>query len=386
MFKGFLVLFFMALFVCISLSFWILYIASLWYDPYKYRYGKLGWGVHLSSLGTQDLKRLDYLAVVPAHNESFVIGSTVRKLFDTGFNTVLVACDACIDDTKQEALKNHAIAIDVSFHNKDKALKSALSSYCEIANNVPRGVFVFDADTVPSKNFLLKALPYLSDHLLQFRFYNKNNNSIISRSVNLITIIFFGIQRGLMVLLGYGALGGTVTYIPNENAVLYDYLLINLDVITEDLANTVYMKKMGHKVYFIDDPEIFAYNETVSDFYALFRQRLRWSRGYFQMLAYHFRDLVSVPLFLWFSFFGIFASISCILVLFRFSGYYLYALVIYVPLLLAFLKRPDRLGLRAYLLFPLTVWVCSFSCLVAAFTYSDMTWITTKHNVVEVVK
>jgi cellulose synthase/poly-beta-1,6-N-acetylglucosamine synthase-like glycosyltransferase len=259
-----------------------------------------------------------------------------------------------------------------------------LSSYCEIVANVPRGVFIFDADTVPSKDFLIKSLPYLADHLLQFRFYNKNNNSVVSRSVNLISSIFFAIQKGLMVLLGYGALAGTVSYIPAD--LLFDYLSIKIDVVTEDFAHTVYLKLLGHDVYFIDDPDILVYNETVTSFFALFKQRLRWSRGYFQMLVYHFRDLIHVPLFLYFSLFAVFASMSSILVLLSFPSYFLYSLLLYFPVVLVFLKGPDRLGLGSYLLFPLVAWVSAFACLIAAFTYSNMSWSSTKHNFVEVVK
>jgi cellulose synthase/poly-beta-1,6-N-acetylglucosamine synthase-like glycosyltransferase len=371
----------MILFTCVSLSFWILYIASLWYDVRKYRVLKV---VDSLPVDVLDLKRLDYMAVVPAHNEVSVIGFTVKKLFDTGFNTVLVVNDDSTDGTKEEALKNHALVIDVNFHNKDKALKSALSSYCEIVTNVPRGVFVFDADTVPEKDFLMKSLPYLGDHLLQFRFYNKNNNSVISRSVNLISSTFFAMQKGLMVLLGYGSLAGTVSYIPAD--LLFDYISIKTDVVTDDFANTVYMRLSGHNVYYIDDLDIMVYNETVTSFSALFKQRLRWSRGYFQMLVYHFRDLVRVPLFLWFSLSSLFFSVSAILILLSFPSYYLYSLILFFPLVLAFLKRPDRLGLSSYLLFPLIVYICSFACLIAAFTYSNMSWSSTKHNFVEVVK
>jgi len=376
----------MFLFTCISLFFWFLYIVSLFYDVKKYRVLggiKVSQSSHLLNVGVSALNDFDYLAVVPAHNESFVIGSTIKALFKSGFKTVLVVCDACTDDTRQEALLNGALVVEEDFKNKDRAVKTALYDYFDFISNVPSGVFIFDADNITDVNFLKNCIPYLGSDLVQFRWYNKNNNSILSRSIGAFSSLFFAIQRGMMVFFHYSFFGGTCSYIPYN--LLSDYLSIPTFGVVEDFSNSFYMYKKGHRVLFIDVPGIYCYNENVTSFRALFLQRLRWARGLIYLLVNKFKDLRTVPVFLFFPVVIFFASVSSVLIFLNFVYYYIFTLIFLIFPLLVFIKRPDRLGLVSFLLIPFALWVCSLSCLVGSFTYNNLKWARTEHKIKEVI-
>jgi len=78
-----------------------------------------------------------------------------------------------------------------------------------------------------------------------------------------------------------------------------------------------------------------------------------------------------------------FCSLVCVI---NYLNYHLYSLILFLPFVFVYLRKPDYIKLKDYLIFPFYIWISALSCLVASFTFQDLHWLPTLHKYKEVVK
>ncbi|MCF0227145.1 MAG: glycosyltransferase family 2 protein, partial [Methanobrevibacter sp.] len=145
-------------------------------------------------------------------------------------------------------------------------------------------VGVFDADTRVKPDFLEKIIPYLNDpdvHGVQSRvkMYNKDEN-YLARMQHVEFTCFANTLRARDIMGFNGFLGGNGQFIKKEavNAVgKWDGFAV-----TEDLNISIKMLINGYKIRFCG--EVAIYQEAVTTWKALFKQRTRWATGNFEAL------------------------------------------------------------------------------------------------------
>ena len=100
------------------------------------------------------------VVLVPAHNESELIGRCIRSLRAQGYPTnryrVVVIADNCTDSTAAAALEEGAevmVRTEPEHRGKGRALRWALDILLA-SNDVPDAVVVVDADSVVDSEFL----------------------------------------------------------------------------------------------------------------------------------------------------------------------------------------------------------------------------------------
>ena len=222
------------------------------------------------------------VAVIPAHNEEDSIALVINSAVNAGFDKVYLIGDACTDNTVNIAKELGVEVIEVNARSKSKALNWALPQIIE-KEGVNAFFMFFDAGNVFDKDFLKKALPYIKAYpIIQFRTRNANYTHWVSRMFVIMSAFFFKIQialnnLGLSAILsgfGWGAYGWVLKEFPYE-----------VKSITDDFEYTVRVK---YNVQYVDC--ISVYDEKPESFIVSFKQRLRWTRGYFYLL---FTDIKS---------------------------------------------------------------------------------------------
>ena len=105
-------------------------------------------------------KEHKFMALIPAHNESTVVGNLVESLKNQNYPEELldiyVIADNCTDNTAGVAKKAGAIVYE-RFDSKNKTKGHALQWFLKqkIAENADYdAVFIFDADNIVDKNFI----------------------------------------------------------------------------------------------------------------------------------------------------------------------------------------------------------------------------------------
>ena len=225
--------------------------------------------------------------VVPAHNESAGIGSTVESLlqvdYPKGSFDVLVVADNCQDDTAEQARKAGAIVLerqDAEKRGKGYALLLAFSSLPAEVD----AVVVVDADTLVSPNLLhaFAARRELGAAAMQADYAVRNPNA--SWRTRLIAIAFgaFHIVRSRArerLSLSCGLRGNGMCF----SAALLHEIPHDAFSIVEDVEYGLRIGEAGYRVHYTDEAHV--YGEMVSSAAAATSQRRRWEEGRKELVA-----------------------------------------------------------------------------------------------------
>jgi 1,2-diacylglycerol 3-beta-glucosyltransferase len=219
--------------------------------------------------------------VVPAHNESAGIASTVQSLLAVDYPAdlfdVLVVADNCQDDTAAQARSAGATVLerqDAEKRGKGYALLLAFSTLPADAD----AVVVVDADTLVSQN-LLRAFAARRDRgatAIQADYAVRNPNA--AWRTRLIAIAFgaFHIVRSRArerLSLSCGLRGNGMCF----SAALLSEVPHNAFSIVEDVEYGLRIGEAGHRVHYADEAHV--YGEMVSSAAAAGSQRRRWEEG-----------------------------------------------------------------------------------------------------------
>ncbi len=221
--------------------------------------------------------------VIPAHNEEKVIQDTVKNILSIDYENyeVLIVDDRSEDSTAEIIKKisrenpglRYLIRGQDSFPGKSAVMNDALA--------MTKGeiLCVFDADARVKPDFLKKILPYFSEPevgAVQAR------KIIANRDVNLLTrcqdneyILDTQFQSNRDSIKGAVELRGNGQLVRRE--AMMDIGGWNNHTITDDLDLSTRLHLKGWDVRFAENVDV--YEEGITGFSALIRQRRRWIEG-----------------------------------------------------------------------------------------------------------
>lgn len=227
--------------------------------------------------------------VIPAHNESDTIVQCIESVLVNEPFSIYVLLDNCTDDTEEKVKRYfpHEVQVVHSKNNKDKkagALNQFFSKYL-VTYNDDDCILVLDADTYLSNDFLKKALGYIRDgyDAVGGVFLGREDGSFVGWcEANEFARYQYDVAKlkgKAIVLTGTSTLFtvATLKAVEKEEGTFY-----STKMLTEDAYMSILLKHMGYKI--IAPVECATTTEVMGTWSKLYRQRLRWRRGFFECL------------------------------------------------------------------------------------------------------
>ena len=241
-------------------------------------------------------KKHKFMMIVPAHNESAVVGALVESLqaldYPKELYDIYVIADNCTDNTAQIAKDLGAIVyerFDETKKTKGFAMQWFLNQ--KIKENADYDAFcVFDADNVVDKNFLNamnKKLCQGEEIVQGYRDIKNPADSWISAGYAL----FYWMMNRFYHLARYN-LG--LSPLINGTGFMVDFNLIkptgwDTITLTEDIEFSLKNIAKGRKLGWATDAIV--YDEQPTEFKQSWSQRSRWTVGHLQCMKYYTKDL-----------------------------------------------------------------------------------------------
>lgn len=240
--------------------------------------------------------------LVPAHNESRVIGNTVRALLRLDYPPdryeILVINDNSSDDTG-EVLASiqrenpgrllHVITTDKTTGGKGKS--NALN--IGFAQSKGAYIAVYDADNTPERPALrilvgqIERNPRLGAVIGKFRTRNRAVN-ILTRFINIETLTYqWMAQAGRWNLLRLCTIPGTNFVV--RRALLEQIGGWDIKAIAEDTEISFRIYQMGYRIQYF--PQSVTWEQEPQTLSVWIKQRTRWATGNFYVLAKNFKML-----------------------------------------------------------------------------------------------
>lgn len=257
----------------------------------------LGWALYLGTLSLLSWRmappvppapslRFDF--VVPAHNESLGIASTVKSLSEVDYPKdlfrVVVVADNCTDDTAVKAREAGATVLERQ--NKELRGKGYALAHA-FARSVAEGadaVVVVDADTLVSKNLLQAFSARLSSGAVavQAHYGVQNPNASWRTRLMRIALSMFHQVRSIgreRLQVSAGLRGNGMCF----RTSLLREVPHDAFSLVEDLEYGIRLGRKGFRVAYAFEADVLG--EMVSGESASRSQRNRWEQGRAQMLA-----------------------------------------------------------------------------------------------------
>ena len=241
-------------------------------------------------------KKHKFMMILPAHNESAVIGSLIESLqaldYPKELYDIYVIADNCTDNTAQIAKDLGAIVYE-RFDEKKKTKGFAMQWFLnqKIKENADYDAFcVFDADNVVDKNFLnaMNKKFCKGEEIVQgYRDIKNPADSWISAGYAL----FYWMMNRFYHLARYN-LG--LSPLINGTGFMVDFNLIkptgwDTITLTEDIEFSLKNIAKGRKLGWATDAIV--YDEQPTEFKQSWSQRSRWTVGHLQCMKYYTKDL-----------------------------------------------------------------------------------------------
>ena len=245
--------------------------------------------------------RFNKIAIfIAARNEESVIGNLLESInrqdYDSNHMRVVVIADNCTDKTAEIA-RSHGATVFERFNNekvgKGYALDYAIDNLRESGEwNTIDGVIVLDADNILSTNYVSEMNKTFSNGYEVFTSYRNSKNygdNWISAGYGLWYIReskFLHYAR--MLLRSSCAISGTGFLV--SRAILDKFNGWKFYLLTEDIEFSVFSIINGVKIGCCINAEL--YDEQPVTFKQSYKQRLRWSKGFFQVWKKHGKELI----------------------------------------------------------------------------------------------
>ena len=242
-------------------------------------------------------KKHRFMAIIPAHNEENVIANLLDSLnnqnYDKDLYDVYVIADNCTDNTAKIAKEKGAIVYK-RFDAENKTKGAALDWFLQqkIKENAPYdALFIFDADNIVDKNFIVN----MNKKLCQGEEVVQGYRDIKNPTDNWISggyALFYWSMHRLYHLARYN-----IGLSPNLNGTGF---MVKFDIIkedggwktetlTEDIEFSLQRIVKGKKLGWATDAIV--YDEQPTNFSQSWNQRSRWSTGHIQCIAKYTKPL-----------------------------------------------------------------------------------------------
>ncbi len=241
-------------------------------------------------------KKHKFMAIIPAHNEEAVVSNLIESLkhqtYDKELYDIYVIADNCTDNTAKVAREAGAIVLeryDPDHKTKGFALQWFLKQKIE-ENADYDAFFVFDADNIVDKNFIVN----MNKKLCQGEEVVQGYRDIKNPTDNWITAgyaLFYWTMHRLYHLARYNVglsplLNGT------GFMVKFDVVKPNgweTETLTEDIEFSLKSIIQGRKLGWATDAIV--YDEQPTSFKQSWSQRSRWTVGHMQCVKRYTGEL-----------------------------------------------------------------------------------------------
>lgn len=233
-----------------------------------------------------------YAVIIAARNESQVIGELIQSIkaqnYPKGLLDIYVIADNCTDDTASVARQHGAFVFERNnLHEVGKsfALNYAyerIDEKCGIENY--EGYFVFDADNILDKNYVREINKVFDDGYPVVTSYRNSKNfgyNWISAGYALWFLRESKYLNGARMRCHTScAISGTGFLVSSK--IIKEDGGWKYNLMTEDIEFTVDKVIKGYSIGYCESAII--YDEQPVDFKTSWNQRMRWTKGFFQVI------------------------------------------------------------------------------------------------------
>ena len=238
-----------------------------------------------------------YAFFIAAHNEESVIANLVRSIKAQDYPSELidtfVVADACTDNTAEEARRAGAIVYernDLARKGKSWVLDYGFARILEEYPGKYEAFFVFDADNLLSPTYVTEMNKVFDQGYLVATSYRNSKNfdsSWISSSYALWFLREAKFLNNSRMLCGTGcAISGSGWMVSSR--IIQGMNGWDFHTLTEDIQFSTFCAANGIRIAYA--PAEF-YDEQPIDFKSSWTQRMRWTKGFYQVFFSYVGDL-----------------------------------------------------------------------------------------------
>ncbi|MGI6755590.1 MAG: glycosyltransferase family 2 protein [Atopobiaceae bacterium] len=242
-------------------------------------------------------KNHSYAFVIAAHNEDPVIGNLVRSILTQKYDGVIdcfVVADACTDNTFEEAQKAGAITWarnDLVRKGKSWVLDYAFNRILNEYGDKYEAFFVMDADNIIAPNYVEVMNQAFDAGYLVCTSY-RNSKNFDSSWISSAYATWF--LREAKFLNNVRMMVGTSCAISGSGWLVSQRIIKgmhgwNFHVLTEDIQFSTFCCAHGIQIGYA--PAEF-FDEQPVTFKASWTQRMRWTKGFYQVFFSYNRNLL----------------------------------------------------------------------------------------------
>ena len=283
----------------------ILYIALTVLYFYQFIYIVIALiGDKKKKLEHYEAKKLHKFAfIIAARNEQAVIGNLINSIKQQNYPAelinVIVVADNCTDDTAQIAREHGAICYE-RFNNmlvgKGYALDYCFNKIVEQFGDYTAydGYFIFDADNVIDKNYVKEMNKVFDRGYNVITSYRNSKNYDTNWITSGYSLWFIREAKYLnnprMMLKTSCAVSGTGFLV--NSSIIKKNNGWKFNLLTEDIQFSVVNILEGEKIGYCESAMF--YDEQPTTFKQSWNQRMRWSKGFYQVMFRYGRELIAM--------------------------------------------------------------------------------------------
>ena len=283
----------------------ILYIALTVLYFYQFIYIVIALiGDKKKKLDTYEAKKLHKFAfIIAARNEQAVIGNLINSIKQQNYPAelidVIVVADNCTDDTAQIA-REHGANCYERFNNmlvgKGYALDYCFNKIVEQFGDYTAydGYFIFDADNVIDKNYVKEMNKVFDRGYNVITSYRNSKNYDTNWITSGYSLWFIREAKYLnnprMMLKTSCAVSGTGFLV--NSSIIKKNNGWKFNLLTEDIQFSVVNILEGEKIGYCESAMF--YDEQPTTFKQSWNQRMRWSKGFYQVMFRYGRELIAM--------------------------------------------------------------------------------------------
>lgn len=244
-----------------------------------------------------------YAFIIAARNESAVIGNLIQSIkqqhYPSELIDVIVVADNCTDNTAAVSRENGAIVYE-RFNKilvgKGYALDYAFSKIAKEHGDYTAydGYFIFDADNIVDRNYVAEMNKVFNSGYKVITSYRNSKNYDTNWITAGYSLWFIREAKYLnnprMMLKTSCAVSGTGFLVDSSIIKKNDGWKFNL--LTEDIQFSVVNILEGEKIGYCENAMF--YDEQPTTFRQSWNQRMRWSKGFYQVMFRYGRELISM--------------------------------------------------------------------------------------------
>nr|MCQ2383166.1 glycosyltransferase family 2 protein [Clostridia bacterium] len=251
------------------------------------------------------IKKNKFAVLISGRNEQAVIGELVKSIKNQNYPKeiidVYVIADNCTDDTAKVAKEAGAIVFerfDQQLKGKSHALNYAIKRIIKERGGSNKrtdyaGYFVFDADNVIDANFVAEMNRKFEKGYMVLTSY-RNSKNFDTNWISAGSALWF--MREGKYLSNARAIVDTSCAISGTGFLISSNILEKNEcwihhLLTEDIEFSIDCISNGIKIGYCEKAIVF--DEQPTDMKHSWRQRLRWARGFYQVLIQYGKHLLN---------------------------------------------------------------------------------------------